>query len=139
MHGDEIRAVPEIPFNLQFSQGVRDAGEDVPSAEKGGAERHEVCDGVVAIADELVQDGGDEGEGFGVVEADAAGEALLGEGAGLVEEEFVYLLKESLSAISTLIWSDGVVEGYGDDGVEVYLLGCQLHGLIRRDLEASIY
>lgn len=28
-----------------------------------------------------------------MVEADTAGEALLGEGAGLVDEEFVYLLR----------------------------------------------
>ena len=51
--------------------------------EQRRAERHEVRDAVLAIADEFVQDAGDEGEGFGVVEADAAGETTLGESADL--------------------------------------------------------
>ena len=51
------------------------------AAEESGAEGHEVRDGVVAIADEFVQDTGDEGEGFCVVELDAACQSSLGEDA----------------------------------------------------------
>jgi hypothetical protein len=46
---------------------------------------------VCAIADELLDVVGDEGRGFGLVEADAAGEALLSEVADLGEEELVEL------------------------------------------------
>lgn len=60
-------------------------------AQQRGAERHEVCDRVVAIADEFLQDAGDQGEGFGVVEADTSCETALGEGAGLGDEELVDL------------------------------------------------
>ena len=60
-------------------------------AQQGGAERHEICDCVVAIADEFLQDAGDQGEGFGVVEADTSCETALGEGAGLGDEELVDL------------------------------------------------
>jgi hypothetical protein len=44
-----------------------------------------------AIADEFVENAGYESEGFGVVEAHAAGESALGEGAGLCDEELVDL------------------------------------------------
>ncbi len=64
------------------------------SAKKGGAEGHEVRDGVVAIADELVQDMGDQCQRFSVVESDSAGQAALGEGAGLSYEELIYLFIE---------------------------------------------
>lgn len=43
------------------------------AAQQGCADGHEVCDGMGAIADEFVQDAGNEGEGFGVVQADTAG------------------------------------------------------------------
>ena len=41
-----------------------------------------------AVTDELEKLGGDEGDGFGVVEAHTAGESLLGEEAGVVQLEF---------------------------------------------------
>ena len=63
----------------------------MPATQKGGSEGHEVRDGVVAIADQFMQDIGDEGEGFGVVQAHTAGEAFLGEEAGLGDDEFVDL------------------------------------------------
>ena len=44
-----------------------------------------------AIADEFMEHIGDEGEGFGMVQAHAAGESALGEGAGLCDEELVDL------------------------------------------------
>jgi hypothetical protein len=48
---------------------------------------------VVAIANEFLQDAGDQGEGFGVVETDASSETALGEGAGLGYEELVDLYR----------------------------------------------
>lgn len=61
------------------------------ASQQGGAQGHEVRDCVIAIADQLVQDRGDESKRLGMVEPDTAGEALLGEGAGGGDEEFVYL------------------------------------------------
>jgi hypothetical protein len=61
----------------------------VPSSEQRRPKGHEVRDAVRSIADELVQDAGDQGEGFGAVEAHAAGEAALGEGAQVRDGEFV--------------------------------------------------
>lgn len=46
---------------------------------------------MVAIADEFLQDAGDQGEGFSVVKADTSCETTLGEGAGLGDEELVDL------------------------------------------------
>lgn len=60
-----------------------------------------------AIADELVQDAGDQGEGFGVVEADAAGQAALGEEARLRYEEFVDLV----------VWFTLFVSGVEERGI----------------------
>ncbi|KAK0300374.1 hypothetical protein LTR01_009286, partial [Friedmanniomyces endolithicus] len=91
MHRHEIRPHPKRPLDLQLRERVRDAGEHVPAAQQRRAERHELRDAVGAIADELVQDAGDEGEGFGVVEAEAPREAALGEGANLGYEEFIDL------------------------------------------------
>lgn len=70
---------------------MRDAGQNVSAPEQRFADGHEVRDAVGTIADELVQDGGDEGDGFGVVEFDAAGEAALGEVPEVGDEEFVDL------------------------------------------------
>jgi hypothetical protein len=49
-----------------------------------------------AIADEFVEDGGDEAECFCAVESDAAGEAALGEEAGLGDYQLVYLFGEDM-------------------------------------------
>ena len=61
------------------------------SAEQGCPQGHEVCDRVRAITDEFVENTGYKSEGFGVVQAYAAGESTLGEGAGLCDEELVDL------------------------------------------------
>lgn len=76
----------------------------MPSAEKCFADGHEVCDAVGAIADELVQDGGEEGHGFGMVEAEAAGETALSEGAQVGEGEFVDLGGSGVSSGLTARW-----------------------------------
>lgn len=44
-----------------------------------------------AIAYEFMKNIGDEGEGFGMIQAHAAGKSALGEGAGLCDEELVDL------------------------------------------------
>ena len=44
-----------------------------------------------AIADEFMKNAGYKGESFGVVQAYAASESALGEGAGLGDEELVDL------------------------------------------------
>ena len=52
--GDEIGAGGKRAFDLNFVKGVAYVGVYVPAAEHGGAHGHEVCDGVVSIADEFV-------------------------------------------------------------------------------------
>ena len=47
---------------------------------------HEVRDGVLPIADALLKLGRDEGDGLGLVEAEASGETLLGEESCLRED-----------------------------------------------------
>lgn len=91
MYCHEVRSVDEVALDLQLGQGRRDAKKNVSSAKQRRAKRHEVGDGVVAIADQFVEDAGDQGESFGVVEADAAGEAALSELPGLGDEELVNL------------------------------------------------
>jgi hypothetical protein len=44
-----------------------------------------------AIADEFLENAGDEGESFGVVQAHTTGKSPLREGAGLCDEELVDL------------------------------------------------
>ena len=52
---------------------------------------HEVCDRVRAIADEFVENAGNQSKGFGMVQAHTTGKSALGEGAGLCDEELVDL------------------------------------------------
>jgi hypothetical protein len=87
--GDELGAVGEGAFDLDFEEEFGDAGEDLVTAEEATSEVHEVGNGFVAVADEFEDLGGDESDGFRVIEADAAGEAFLGEETDVVEEEFV--------------------------------------------------
>lgn len=84
------------------------------AAQERCAEGHEVRDGVCAIADEFVQDGSDQGEGFSVVEANSTCKAALGESAGLGYEEFVDLVWGK--GQRGIPWEDGVVgcTSFGD-------------------------
>jgi len=86
-------------------------------AQQCGAERHEVCDRVVSIADEFLQDAGDECECFSVVEADTSCETALGEGAGLGDEELVDLSWWGKNSMS-------VGEGCNASRMLCYLLRC---------------
>lgn len=49
------------------------------SAEEGCPQGHEVADGVVAIANEFLEDRADDGDGFCVVETETPGKTALGE------------------------------------------------------------
>ncbi|KAK1247665.1 hypothetical protein MKX07_000553 [Trichoderma sp. CBMAI-0711] len=59
--GDEVGASGKGALDLDLGQGRADRGLDVAAAEHGRAEVHEVCDGVIAIADELLEVVCDEG------------------------------------------------------------------------------
>ena len=63
----------------------------MPPPEQRGAEGHEICDGVLAIADPLVQDTGDESDGLSMIQTYASCEATLGEVAEVREGELVDL------------------------------------------------
>ena len=83
MHGDELGAVHERPLHLNLVKDARDAREHVSLAEHASPRVHERGDAevfpVAAVADELEEDGRDEGARLRVVESQAAGEALLRE------------------------------------------------------------
>lgn len=99
MDGDEVGAVRKGALDLDFVKRGDHRGEDVPATEEGFAVRREGGDAVSAVADAFVDDVGDEPDGFGGIELEAAGEAALGEDADLGYEELVELgrRKESVS------------------------------------------
>lgn len=68
-------------------------------AQQGRAETHKVRDAVLAITDQLVQDCGNEREGFGVVQTDTTCQATLGEGTELGDNELIEL------ALTLVLWS----------------------------------
>lgn len=49
--GDEIRASGKGALDLDLTEGAADGGQDVAAAQHGGAQAHEVGDGVITIAD----------------------------------------------------------------------------------------
>ena len=53
VHGYEVGSCGECAFDHDFGEGGADGGEDVTAAEHRRADGHEVCNRVVAIADEL--------------------------------------------------------------------------------------
>jgi hypothetical protein len=63
---------------------------------------------VVAISDQFVEDGRDNGKGFGVVESNTAGETALGEGAKLADDQLVelLLLSDVTVGVACGIWAD---------------------------------
>jgi len=54
MDSHEVGAAGERPLHHELGEGSDHGGEDVTSAEHGLADGHEVGDGMVAIADELL-------------------------------------------------------------------------------------
>ena len=79
----ENSPVGERPFNLDLMQEGGDAWKDMPPAQHLLAMLHELCDGVLAIPDALLKLRRDEGHRLGLIELEAAREALLGKGARL--------------------------------------------------------
>lgn len=53
MYGYEVGARWECALDHEFGERCADGWEDVAPAQHGGADGHEVCDCVLAIADEL--------------------------------------------------------------------------------------
>ena len=92
VNGDELSSVGEGSFDLDFVDHFGDAGEGLVASEELAAEVHEFRNGF-AVADEFKKLRGDECDGFGVVEFEAAGETFLGEGAGVVEGEFFDVMR----------------------------------------------
>ena len=72
------------------------------ATQQGGAHGHEVGDRVLAIANQLVQNAGDQSEGFGMVETDAASQASLGKEARLGDDELVKLWRRRQSCLISL-------------------------------------
>lgn len=66
------------------------------SSQQCRPQRHEIGDGVLSIADEFVEDAGDEAEGFAAVESYTACESTLCEEARLGDYELIYLQGRNL-------------------------------------------
>ena len=79
----ENSPVGERPFNLDLMQEGGDAWKDMPPAQHLLAMLHELCDGVLAIPNALLQLGRDESNCFGMIQLHAPREALLREEARL--------------------------------------------------------
>jgi len=88
MHGDEFGAVGEGRFDLYLGDHFRNAVHHVLAREQRGAVAHELGDGA-AVAGAFQDGGGDEGDGFGVVELEAAGSSSLCQESGGEDEELV--------------------------------------------------
>ena len=69
--------VREAALDLDLVQERRDARQDVPPAEHRLAVLHQVRDGVLAIADALLELRGNERDGLGLVRNSAENEALM--------------------------------------------------------------
>ena len=54
VHSYEVGSGGECTFDHEFCEGRADGGEDVAAAQHGGADRHEICNCMLAIADELL-------------------------------------------------------------------------------------
>ena len=88
--GDELGAVGKGGFDLDVGDHFGNSGHDLVSGDDVGAGFHEVGDGA-AVAGAFNDEVGDEGDGFGVVELDAAVEAAAGDGGGHADQQFVLL------------------------------------------------
>src|SRR6185295_12813774 len=88
MDGNELRSVGKGAFNLNFGDHFRNAWKRLVSAEKFFSQIHEFGNRS-AITYELKQLGGDERDGFGIIESHAAREAFVREKTCVVEKKFV--------------------------------------------------
>jgi hypothetical protein len=60
VHGDEVRAGGKGALDLDLMEGATYFREDVAASQHGGPEGHEVGDGVLAIAYQLLEVAGNE-------------------------------------------------------------------------------
>ncbi|KAI3488240.1 hypothetical protein L1887_47779 [Cichorium endivia] len=96
VHGDQEGSVEEGAFHHDLVQKLGDAGKHVAATKEGLAVLHEFGHRVFAVADALVEHGGDEGGGLGLVEPHAAGEAFLRQGARMVEQELIAFARQQM-------------------------------------------
>ena len=75
----ENSPVGERPFDLDLMQEGGDAWKDMSPAQHLLAMLHELCDGVLAIPDALLELRRDESHRLGLIELEAAREALVAE------------------------------------------------------------
>ena len=75
--------IRERTLHLNFVQPRRDPGQDVPPPQHRLPVLHELCDGVLAIPNALLQLGRDESNCLGVIQLHAPREAFLREEARL--------------------------------------------------------
>src|SRR4051812_24796174 len=99
MHGNEFGAVGKGSFDLHFRNQFGNAGHRLVSAEKFFAEIHEFGDRP-SVANEFEQLRGDERDGLGMVQADAASETFLREKTRVVQEQLVNFARAQMHTLS---------------------------------------
>ena len=92
MDGDEFGAVGEGGLDLDLVDHLGDAFHDLVAREECGAEAHEIGDGT-AVAGAFHDLVGDDGDGLGIVELEAAGLAPAGKIGGDDDQEFFALAR----------------------------------------------
>ena len=105
MNGDKFGTVGKGALDLHVVYHFRDAGQDLVSSQQLASKIHQFGD-AAAIPDEFQEDGRDKSDGFGMVQAQAAREALLREAAGLVEREFVEFAGAEVHGVGQRVISD---------------------------------
>ena len=88
MNRDELGAVGECAFDLDLRYERGYAWHDLVAAEEFAAQVHQVRD-AFSFTNEFQQLSRNEGHCFGMIELETAGEAFLGEEAGIVEQELI--------------------------------------------------
>jgi hypothetical protein len=137
MHGDEFGAVRKCSFDLDFRDHFGNAGHDLIAPEKFAAEFHQFGHGA-AVANEFEELRGDECDAFGVVQAQAAREALLREEAGVVKKQFINVARSKMHRLPfTKPWI--VVEEARNKGERVVKSLADLFDGISRDAKERAF
>jgi hypothetical protein len=104
MHGDEFRAVRERGFDLDIWNHLGDAIHHISFGEHIAAFAHELSNGF-AISRTFHHSSADEGNGFWVIELQAACFAALCQQGSCEEEEFVFFAGGEFHGF--IIWESG--------------------------------
>src|SRR5471030_669072 len=89
MDGDELGAVRKSSFDLHLENHLRNAGQHLRAAQDAAA-----------VADEFEKLRGQERHRLRIVEAQTAGEPLLREEAGAVQQELVEIMRREVHRVS---------------------------------------